>query len=313
MFRLFRIFCIPVLLILAAVLPASAEHILVLQSSNLIPYRQATAGLLRQLDRIPPPPGSKRILPFGVSQRLLSDMPPAAVGQILQADHASLILAIGRAALEAAIRHTKAPVVFLLAPEAEQLINDSGSRQRVTGVLLEIPPGRQLAIFQRLLPGRSFGAIYQAASLERGMEEAQRQAAKQDIDLRVIRLHDPRQAPASFRQLAAATDVLWLLPDPAVLRPQTLTYLFTLSAERRIPVAAFSSALLKKGAAVALAVDPQDIGAQAAELTAKILHGAPPASLPLEPPRKVEPRINRAVARMLGLDLDQPSPRTERR
>ncbi len=296
---------------LAAALPAAANHLLVLQSSNLAPYRQAAAGLRRELDRMPPLSGSKRILPVAINQRLLSNTPPAAIRQFLQANHPALTVAIGRAALEAAIRHTTAPVVFLLAPEAEQLIDSSGSRKRVTGVLIEVPPARQLAIFRRLLPGRSFGVVYQAPSLERGLADARHQAAAQGADLRLIRISDPRQAPGAFRRLAAATSAFWLLPDPAVLTPQTLTYLFTLSAEHRIPVAAFSSALLRKGAAVAIAIDPRDIGAQAAEMAARILSGAPPATLPLEPPRTVEPRINHKVARMLGLAAGQPSPQTK--
>ncbi|MEW6426663.1 MAG: ABC transporter substrate binding protein [Thermodesulfobacteriota bacterium] len=290
------------LLLLLQPLPCRADgvDVAVLQTSTLLPYEGVKNSFLRHYATLVPVRGTKSIQSFSSDQYLLSEQGEDEVRRRLSDRAPRLVVAIGGRALELATDSLDLPILFLLVPEAAARIE---RHPHLTGVLLEVEPSRQLALFADRLPGRRFGTVYLAGALEKELALAGDLAAGRGFELRPVRVASAEQAPAAFRQLAAEVDVLWLLADSALLSPANLTYVFSLSAERRIPVVSFTDVFLKQGAALGISFDLDDMGRQAAEMAARIARGTPIGDIPPQPPRDIHVETNPNVLRKLGLTL----------
>jgi putative ABC transport system substrate-binding protein len=110
--------------------------------------------------------------------------------------------------------------------------------------------------------------------------------------------------PADFAPaLAAATQggsqALLVLPDPL-----TTTYsarLVVLAAERRLPGLYPERGFVAAGGLMAYGPDAADLFRRAATVVHKLLKGAKPATLPIEPPQRWALLLNRRAAATLGL------------
>lgn len=291
-------------LILALLILVPAAHadydIGVVMSSRLRPYVEVLQGFRDGCAKELPPLGVKSIQPVSITIFSLSEQPDRAeLKRQLAALTPDLLVAIGTNALSFLKDVRKTPVLYLMVPDPSAITD---SQPNVTGIDMEIPASRQLAVFLEADPRiHRLGLIYDpkySANLVAEIEDA---ARERGISLLASRADDSRKVPALLARMRGKIDGFWMLPDLTVITPQTVEALGLFSMDQRVPILTFSSKYLDQGAAVAITFDNQRLGEQAAVMAGKILSGTGIENIPPAAPESIHVHINPKVAGKLGL------------
>lgn len=244
-------------------------------------------------------PGVHRLLPAGVAG---GDADAALL------ERADLVLAVGHAAAERALRESARPVLAVLVALRDVDRLDRAHPERGLGALvLDQPLERHLRLVRAVLPdARRIGvllgpdSVTQLPSLNRAAAALQFQA---DV-------HEARQAAdlvPALDHLLFAGDALLPLPDGLVSGPAAARTILLTSYRHRRPVFAHSAAYVTAGALAAVFSTPEHVAVDVADLLAGATE---PSGLVrrIHSPRRFDVAVNRAVARALGLVVaDEPA------
>jgi putative ABC transport system substrate-binding protein len=219
----------------------------------------------------------------------------------LRRERPHIIVAIGSGALEKIRAIKEIPIVHLMALGAQSVI---AGRSNITGINMDPPPDRQLAIIRQALPEVSdIGLLYSSGQKGNFVEKAKAAAESAGIRLTANEVRNSKDVPEQLDQMTGKIKAFWMLPDAGVYTPETIEILFLNSLKNRVPVITFSSKYLEMGALMSFEVDPYDIGVQAAEIAARILSGTAASHLPDSYARKINITINERTAKKLGLKV----------
>lgn len=244
-------------------------------------------------------PGVHRLLPAGVAG---GDADAALL------ERADLVLAVGHAAAERALRESARPVLaVLVALRDVDRLNRAHPERGLGALVLDQPLERHLRLVRAVLPdakrvGVLLGpdSVTQLPSLNRAAAALQFQA---DV-------HEARQAAdlvPALDHLLFAGDALLPLPDGLVSGPAAARTILLTSYRHRRPVFAHSAAYVTAGALAAVFSTPEHVAVDVADLLAGATE---PSGLVrrIHSPRRFDVAVNRAVARALGLVVaDEPA------
>lgn len=214
-----------------------------------------------------------------------------------------LLLTIGLDARLAAREIRNLPIISTMVPRAQAL---PAAGSNLVGIDMTLAPERYLATMRRLFPAaKRIGVLYDPENMGDYVGAAARAAAGMGLQLVLREAAGPAAAPALLASLRGEIDLYWMLPDPTVVREETLNALFLFSFENKVPVFGFARKYIEMGALAALAVDPFAIGVQAGE-KARTLRGVPTAGAAAswEHIRKSSVVINRKVGKKMGVRFD---------
>ncbi len=176
----------------------------------------------------------------------------------------ALILTIGTSALAFARKFPDIPVVAIM------VMNATG--KNVKTVRMIVSPQKQIELLLKTLPGcKRIGLLYDPENTGWLVDEIRSAAHEKGIDLISLIVHDPRDIPIKIKELKGKIDAFWLLPDITVVNPNTIQFLFLSLMGYKIPVLSFSPKYLKLGALISVSAVPYDMGAQAGEMTNRII------------------------------------------
>ena len=281
------------LLALPIASPVFATDVIILKSSDIAAYNQAITGFKAAI-----PPGTNLS-----EYDLQGDLEKGRkLARKIRASDPALVFAVGlKAAKAAQLEIVDIPVVYsMVLDPAKYGLN----AQNMTGVLLEVPAERQLAMIRNLLPQlKHIGTLYDPAKTSTLIDEARRLLKPSGTDLVPMQISSEREVPGSLRALLPSIDALWLVPDSTVLTDESLRFILNTALEGRVPVIGFSREFARNGALLCLSVNYADIGRQAGQLTRKLLDGQ--LSLPMKPwhPDRIETSLNLKTAKFLGIDI----------
>lgn len=273
--------------------PALATDVIIFKSSDIAAYNQAITGF-------------KAAIPPGITLSeydLQGDLEKGRkLARKIRASDPALVFAVGvKAAKAAQLEIVDIPVVYsMVLDPAKYGLN----APNMTGILLEVPAERQLAMIRNLLPQlKRIGTLYDPAKTSALIDEARRLLKLSGIGLVPMQISSERDVPGSLRALLPSVDALWLVPDSTVLTDESLHFILNTGLEARVPVIGFSREFARSGALLCLSVNYADIGRQAGQLTRKLLDGQ--LSLPMKPwhPDRIETSLNLKTARFLGIDI----------
>lgn len=244
-------------------------------------------------------PGVHRLLPAGVAG---GDADAALL------ERADLVLAVGHAAAERALRESARPVLAVLVAQRDvDRLNRAHPERGLGALVLDQPLERHLRLVRAVLPdARRIGvllgpdSVTQLPSLNRAAAALQFQA---DV-------HEARQAAdlvPALDHLLFAGDALLPLPDGLVSGPAAARTILLTSYRHRRPVFAHSAAYVTAGALAAVFSTPEHVAVDVADLLAGATE---PSGLVrrIHSPRRFDVAVNRAVARALGLVVaDEPA------
>jgi ABC-type uncharacterized transport system substrate-binding protein len=178
----------------------------------------------------------------------------------------------------------------------------------VTGITTSVPITSQFALIDRALPrARVIGMLFSSKS-KKSLENLANAKAALKKGWRIVSVDVARhksRANAMFTLLVKDIDIVWASPDPAVYNPQSVRFLLLTALKRKVPVFGFSTGFVRIGALLGVSVDPKVQGAQAANLTDRVLQvsaGTPDVKPP--PPATIYSIVvNLIVADRIGVDL----------
>ncbi|MFH2122474.1 MAG: ABC transporter substrate binding protein [Pseudomonadota bacterium] len=291
---------LPLLALLLAT-TAWGQQCILLQSSPLKPYEEARQGFEQAWSSQRPLLGPKSITIGTLTQIMLSEQPEENTRALKkQLQNASLVVVIGDPALNFVRDLEQTPVLYLLAPSAGELpVN-------FTGIDMRIVPSRQLETISRLAPGlQSIGALYNPVHTGSWVQEALLSPGSSNQTLLFKKVAGPSDVPGALAGLSHVIDCYWLLPDPLVTSPPALKALQEFSMTNLVPIISFSERYLKDGAAAAIIFAMDDMGAQAAEMAARILAGASPGSVAVESPRRQRVIANTLILHKMRVVINE--------
>jgi putative ABC transport system substrate-binding protein len=279
----------------------SANRLLVLKSHDEPAFAAAVAGLSRRMEALYPN-GS-----VALDVRVLSEIddPDTELREALSASRPALVVTLGtEATLWAQAGIPDLPLLFgmVLDPRA-QGISPAQARAPMTGISMQIPLREQFACLRDVLPGvKRVGAVYDVRN-QALIDEAQREAKRQGLELIAVSVRSPKEVPEAFRKLAGAVDALWSFPDTTVYSRQAAQFILLFSFRNRLPLMGFSRGYVRAGALFGLYADYADVGRQLAEVAHEIITGRSPRQIPISPPRRHSMALNLRVAEALGAKI----------
>jgi len=272
---------------------AGATEVAVLKSSNIAAYDQAIAGFKSTL------PASITLSEYDLEGDLEKGR---KLARKIRASDPALVLAVGlKAAKAAQLEIVDIPVVYAMVLDPAKY---GLTTRNMTGVLLEVPLERQLALIRSVLPHvKRIGTLYDPSKTAGTIEEVKRLVKPNGTDLLSSQIGSEREVPSALRSLLPSVGALWLVPDSTVLSDESLRFILNTSLEEHVPVIGFSKEFARSGALLCLSVNYTEIGRQAGQLTQRLLDGH--VSLPLKPvpPDRLELSINLKTAKYLGIEI----------
>ena len=195
------------------------------------------------------------------------------------------------------------PVLTVLVPRASYLRITAGKTRAVTALYLDQPLERMAALQHNALPNSRRTGVLLGSTMKALREEAEQAGASQRLDIRAKIIDAPAEVFPALTELSEDIDVLWLLPDPLVVNRNNLQSLFLQTYRQRLPVVAYSAALVQAGAMLGLYATPTQLGHEAGQwLKTLMAAGARPLPMARYPTSFVV-AINPSVARSLNMSL----------
>lgn len=214
---------------------------------------------------------------------------------------ADLVLAVGHAAAERALRDSSRPVLAVLVGlrDLDRLKRAHPARD-LGAVVLDQPLERHLRLVRAVLPdAKRVGVLLGPDSVVQlpGLQHAA-DALRLQADVHEVR--EVADLVPALDHLLFAGDALVPLPDGLVSGPAAARTILLTSYRHRRPVFAHSAAYVTAGALAAVFSTPEHVAVDVADLLAAAKE---PAALvrKIHSPRRFDVAVNRAVARALGL------------
>ena len=271
-------------------MPVNACDVVVVKSADLKPYRDALRGF-------------KDASSCDVSEAELNDDRDL---DTIRGKRPDAVLAIGTTAFKKLRVLDNVPVVYVMAVLAEA--DRAQLPPNISGVSMEIAPAAYLAAMKQVFPAaKRVGLLYDPRNMQTFVAEASREAAAAGLELTSRQVPDPAGLATALGSMHDAIDILWILPDPTVVTPETIDYLLRFSIQHTIPLFAFSKKYIEMGAIASLDADPFDMGAQAADMANAIVAGGKGAVRAYA--RKTRLSINKKAAGKMGVKIVSESAR----
>ena len=289
-----RTFLALILLLLIAVPdPAlSSGEIIIIKSSDIIPYQKAVEGFKKQFAS-------------GSYRELVIDEDVKEKGKLVLAGAVErggdLIVAVGpEAAYLTGTASISIPVIFTMVSNPEKLFPEGDAAHR--GVSLNLPISLQLEQIKSAFVGRKkIGVIYTPEHNQKNLDAIMSQGAALGLTVAGMPISSQKQIPEFLESPLSGIDVLLLIPDRTIGTEKILKYLVKSMLLKKIPVVGFNEWFAENGAILSFSLDYEEIGKQTAEYARRLLdEKSPPGSFVQEPSR-VRTIINLKVAQKLSV------------
>jgi putative ABC transport system substrate-binding protein len=273
---------------------SKTERVAILKSANIAPYNQAIEAFKNNLPIRP-----SLIHEYNLEGEL--EKGPDIAQDILDSK-VDLVLAVGlKATLVAKFEIREIPVIFCMVLNPKRFDLDAPN---LKGIALSIPFKEQLLPMQMVIPTVSrIGVLYDPEKSGHLVKKAEGQAKDLGLELIAQGVASQKELPTALRQMIPRIHALWLLPDTTVLTEDSFDFLIKETLEKHVPVAGFSSGLVRKGALVGTYINYDDVGEQAAVLAKDLLNGHSLNGKRIIAPRRFRKAINLNTAHFFGLSI----------
>jgi putative ABC transport system substrate-binding protein len=179
-------------------------------------------------------------------------------------------------------------------------------RGNVTGLSLSSPEviAKRLQLLQELVPRlRRVAVIVRGdAGIEQKLQDIRANAAQMKIEPLMLQAATGTALELAFARLRGERcEAVYVASGP--LGPVKRAQLIALAAESRLPAIYSFRVFPVDGGLMSFGADYRDLFGRAAGFVDKILKGANPAELPVEPPSKFDLIVNSKTASALGLTI----------
>lgn len=176
----------------------------------------------------------------------------------------------------------------------------------VTGSIDFVDPARLLGVLARTTPApKSIGTIYDPSNQNSAVWVAALDKATSASGVKVVKasVAGAKDVPTAARSLVGRADAILLGPDTAA--NTALAAVSAAAKGARIPLYLVAGDAKATGATATLGPDYPSIGRQTAQVAAKVLEGASPATTAFSRPESLAPDVNAAAARAAGVTFPE--------
>jgi len=175
-----------------------------------------------------------------------------------------------------------------------------------TGLSLTSPEvtTERLGLLQELIPGmhRLAVIVRDEPGVDQKLQDIRSDAQRKGIEALMLEATTAKALELAFTRLRAdRCQAIYVASGP--LGPVKRARIIALAADSRLPVIYPFRIFPIEGGLMSFAADYVDLFQRAAGFVDRILKGANPSAIPVEPPRKFGLTINLDIARALGLTI----------
>ncbi len=280
---------------------AWSDGVLILQSRDIGPFKQAVEGLTAVLDSA----GVRVVVRV---HDLKDGGEPPDLAQIVGEEDVTVIVPVGTVATDRVLEQgLSIPVVFcmVLDPVGRGFVRDlERPGGIITGVEMNIPISAQFEALKETVPrARRVGVLYSTDRNRELIDKAIGIADSMGLKLVPARIKSDEAVPHVLRDLIGGVDVLWGLADPVAFSGISTEHIMLTTLRNRVPFMGLSASFVKAGALLALSCDYYDVGCQAGEQVLRVLEGESPGDIPVSFPRATALHLSLKTARLIGIDI----------
>jgi len=280
------------LVLITPPITALSAEVIIIKSSDIIPYQKAIEGFKRRFSQ-------------GVFQEYSINEDIDKGKSILEyalKKGGDLILAVGpEAAYLVGIHSSSVPKVFTMVLNPEKLLDDTILYH---GVSLNLPIGFQLERIKMAFPKRRrVGILYTQEQNQKIVDSISRKAVDSDLHIVSLPIASQKDIPRVFNSPQFNVDILWIIPDRTIGSEKIIKYLIKRMLLKKIPVVGFNEWFTDNGAILSFYLDDQEIGEQTAELAQKLLLKGNSLTSVIHEPLIVRTIVNLKVAGKLGISV----------
>jgi putative tryptophan/tyrosine transport system substrate-binding protein len=237
---------------------------------------------------------------------------PAIVKELIGSGVTVLVTAGTPATLAAKRASPTIPIVLVGVddPVALGIVDSLGQPgTNATGLCLTSSEviGERLDLLRELAPGlqRLAVIVRDDPGIEQKLQDIRSEAHRKGITALMLEATTGKALDLAFARLRAErSEALYMASGP--LGPAKRSRLIALAAESRLPAIYSFRIFPIDGGLMSFSADHRDLFRRAAGFVDRILKGAKPAAIPVEPPRKFNLTVNLKTAKTLGLTISPP-------
>ncbi len=207
-----------------------------------------------------------------------------------------VIVAYGAPATLTAMAETSdIPIVFagVFDPHSLGIVG-----KNATGISSKVPVASLIKNFKSIVNFSTLGVVYNDSEKDTVLQANEVKQLEGAYGFRSVRFNIRR---ATDTPKIANVDALFLTTGCAAMH--CVNNIIGIARKAKIPAAATIGGGETSGVVLTIAADPGEQGRAAARITAKVIKGAKPSSLPVEQPRKIDLIINLKEATDMGLKV----------
>ena len=234
---------------------------------------------------------------------------PAIVKELLGSGVALLVTAGTPATLAA--RHASATIPIILVgvddPVSLGVVETLGQPGgNVTGLSLTSSAviAERLELLQQIVPSlrRLAVIVRDDPGLEQKLQDIRSNAQRKGIEALMLEATTAKALELAFARLHTdRCQAIYVASGP--MGPVKRARIISLAADARVPAIYSFRIFTVEGGLIAFAADYGDLFRRAADFVDRILKGANPATLPVEPPHEFNLTVNLETAKKLGLTI----------
>ncbi len=277
---------------------ASAQEVLVIKTSDIIPYNTCIEGLQETLS-------AHSIQVVNMDGDL--EKGREQLNAVKNNKEVRVIIAVGpQAAFVLAEYSHNAAKLFSMVLNPEKVIP---AEKRYAGVSINIPLAYQLQQIKRAFPERTrIGVFFSLPENKQVVESLQREASLLGLDIVGFPITTAADILPAIASKTFTPDVLLMVPDEKINSQKMVEYIIKEALRRKIPVIGYNSWFAKNGAIMSFIIDYRAVGVQTGAIAAQLLKNAvPDPRRHIESPAHIRVSLDVKTADKLGIKISADS------
>lgn len=295
-------------LLLCAPLLQAGSDIVLLLSSDALPYREVEQGIRATL--------FEKKSTISISSLTLDTL---LKGESALPEDMRVLVTIGTRATRHALQENISDSVYASFITASGLLREiateKGFPDALKGAVVLDQPAERIILLAKLIDPKAnnLGTVVNGSAPNR-LAEFTRVAQRQGLALKATSLFEESNPIADLKKIFADSDVFLVIPDKANFNSKIAKWVLFLSYRHRVPVIGYSKKYSDAGALISIFSTPWQVGRDTGErLLSYLSEQAKKAPLVrLQYPRHFSLSVNDKVAESLGLNIGNEAQLKER-
>jgi putative ABC transport system substrate-binding protein len=218
-----------------------------------------------------------------------------------------MVISIGTSATVAVAKEIKdIPVVFSVVydPVDSKIAEDwKSSGNNTTGSSSKVPMSSLIENLKQLAPVKNLAVLYTPGEKNSEAQLKDLQAAQAQFGMKIlpVPIANKEEVSSVVSDVAGRVDAIYLSGSSIV--GETLSIIADIAAKAKVITVTHLGEKADRGVLLAVSANSRALGRLAGEKAVKVLRGAKPSSIPIEPLKRLDVIVNMKAARAGHIDV----------